>query len=228
MVQFNLLPDVKMQYIRAKRQKHTMLAVSLIVAASALSIFVLLFATVNVLQKNHLKDLDTDIATNTKKLQDTPELNKVLTVQNQLNSLPNLHGDKPVMSRIFTYITQLTPNQASIGNLSIDFGESSLKLTGATDSISTINKFVDTLKFTTYNITNPDNTIETGKPFKNVVMNQFSRSDKETTYDISLVFDPIIFNSSKTVSLVVPKKTTTRSETEKPTELFKAIPQDKQ
>lgn len=228
MIQFNLLPDIKMQYITAKRQKHTILAVSLIVAASALTIFVLLFATVNILQKNHLRDLERDISENTKKLKDTPELSKVLTVQNQLNSLPKLHNEKPVTSRLFGYITQLTPNQASIGSLSVDYTTSNMKLTGTTDSISTINKFVDTLKFTTYNAVNPDNSTETGLPFKDVVMSSFARSEKETTYEISLSFDAKIFDSTKTITLSVPKKTTTRSETEKPTDLFKAIPQTKQ
>lgn len=223
MIQFNLLPDVKMQYIRAKRQKHTMLAVSLLVAASALTIFILLFATVYIFQKNHLKDLDADIKTTTKKLEETPDLNKVLTVQNQLKSLPQLHNDKPVASRIFGYITQLTPNQASIGNMAVDFETSKITLTGTTDSISTVNKFIDTLKFTTFNVSNSDR--EQGKPFKDVVMSSFAHSDKDTTYSISLSFEPIIFNSSKDVTLVVPKIISTRSETEKPTELFKALPQ---
>ena len=226
MVQFNLLPDVKMQYIKAKRQKHTMLATSILVAASALAVFILLFVAVNIFQTKHLSDLSKDIADTTKQLKDTPDLNKVLTIQNQLGSLPTLHGQKPVTSRLFGFIAQLTPNQATIGNMSVDFTANKLDISGTTDSLSTINKFVDTLKFTTYTKTGADGTAnDSGKPFKNVVMASFGRGDKDATYQISFDFDPAIFDASNNVALVVPKIISTRSETEKPTELFKAIPQ---
>lgn len=219
-----------MEYIKAKRQKHTMLAVSVLVAASALTVFVLLFVAVNIFQRTHLNNLDKDIKDYSKQLKDTPELNKVLTVQNQLNSLPKLHESKPVTSRLFSYITQLTPNLVNVGKMDIDFEAKTIKLDGTTDAISTINKFVDTLKFTTYTVAGSDGaqTDMKNKPFKNVVLNSFSKGEKDATYQISVSFEPAIFDGTKTVALTVPKIISTRSETEKPTELFKALPQPKQ
>lgn len=225
MIQFNLLPDLKREYIKAKRQKHITIVVSMLTAATSLFIFTMLFLTVHVFQQTHIKNLDKDIAANKKTLESTPDLNKVLTIQNQLSSLPGLHDKKPVTSRLFTYISQITPANVSIGNISLDFDNETMSLSGGADTLSTINKFVDTIKFTTYKVGGEDSS---DKPFSKVVLSSFSRGEKDSTYNISLTFNPAIFESSNEVTLVVPKIISTRSETEKPDELFKALPEVKQ
>lgn len=225
MIQFNLLPDVKQQYIKAKRQKHTVIVVSLLMAASSLFIFTMLFLTVNIFQKAHLRNLDDDIQVSTKSLNDIPDLNKVLTIQNQLNSLPGLHDKKPVTSRLFGYMSQITPANVTIGNLSLNYAEETITITGQADSLSTVNKFVDTIKFTSYKIGEED---QQEKPFSEVVLGTFARDETEATYTINFKFKPGIFDSSKDVKLVIPKIISTRSETEKPGDLFKELPKPDQ
>lgn len=227
MIQLNLLPEVKLQYMRTRSLKRTITVVSALIAGSALTIFILMFVTVAIFQKNHLKNLSADIQTDSKKLQDTKDLNKVLTIQNQLKSLPELHNKKPVTSRLFTYVAQVTPNQVSIGKLDLDYQAKTLTFSGTTDSISTINKFVDTLKFTTFSYPDSTGQAQTGKPFSNVVLTSFSRTDKNATYEIATSFDSAIFDSAKQMTLSVPKIISTRSETEKPTDLFQALPEPK-
>ncbi len=225
MIQFNLLPDVKQEYIKARRTKHSVIVISMLAASVSLFIFVTMFLTVYVFQKARIRNLDSSIAEYTQTLEDTKDLDKILTIQNQLNSLPALHDKKPVTSRLFTYMTQLTPAQVSVGKLELDYQASTLSITGTADSLSTINKFVDTLKFTTY--TREGQAADT-KPFSNVVLSSFTKTDKDATYQITLKYDPVIFDSSKAIALVVPKIISTRSETEKPTDLFKALPGVKQ
>jgi Tfp pilus assembly protein PilN len=215
-----------MQYIRAKSVKRTMITISVLAAASALAIFVLLFMSERVFQKVHMNNLQKDIDSSTSELKKVTDLNKVLTVQNQLNSLSSLHDQKPVTSRLFGFMSQTTPSQASIGKLDIDFTAHTIKITGTADTLSTVNKFVDTLKFSTYSYKNSDGSDSTNnKPFKTVVLSSFSRSDKDSTYALDVTFDEAIFDVNKDVKLAVPKIISTRSETEKPTELFKALPQ---
>ncbi len=231
MIQFNLLPDVKQQYIRAARMKRTAIVIAFLVTASSLFIFIMLFLSVHVFQKNTLDDLSSSIKSKTAELESKPDLDKVLTIQNQLNSLPDLHDQKPVTSRLFTYVAQVTPAQVSIGKIDLDYGTKTISIVGNADSLSTVNKFIDTLKFTTYSVpaeaTSPG-AESTSKPFSSVVLSSFSRNDKEATYAIALSYDPTIFDSSKNIVLTVPKIISTRSETEKPTELFKALPEKKQ
>ena len=152
MVQLNLLPDVKMQYIKARRRKRLILGVSFITSGFFLVVFILLFVYVRIAQPKHMNDLSKDISAKTSELQSKPDINKILTVQNQLNTLPGLHDQKAISSRLFDYVQQLTPADATISNINIDFLEHQVTIEGNADEIRVINKFADTLKFTGYKV----------------------------------------------------------------------------
>lgn len=51
MIEFNLLPAVKQEYIKVQRSKRMVITIALIVGAIAIAIFVVLFVNVNILQK---------------------------------------------------------------------------------------------------------------------------------------------------------------------------------
>lgn len=221
MIQFNLLPDVKQEFIKVRRTKRNAIVVAAIVTATALTILIILVLVVDVAQKKHLSDLNADIKKYSAQLQSTPDLNKILTVQNQLNSLTALHSQKPVASRLPDYLAKITPAQVSVTKLHIDFTANSIDITGEADSLSTVNKYVDTLKFTTFTT---DTDTKAKPAFSDVVLSSFSRGDKSTNYNLTLKFDPAIFNDQNVIALTVPKIITTRSETEKPSDLFQTTP----
>lgn len=220
MIQFNLLPKVKLDYVKAKRTQRLTILISLIVSGVSLAVFVLLFTTTLALGK-HSKDLSTDIGKETAKLAEVKDLNKIVTIQNQLNSLPALHSSKPVATRLFDFVKKTTPPNVTIGSFDIDFSQENagtIKITGGANTISSINVFVDTLKFTTYKTA--DGT--SANAFSDVIMT-FSTTEKGASYDIALKFDPVIYSGTSKVELVVPAaKVTTRSETEKPEAVFQS------
>jgi Tfp pilus assembly protein PilN len=218
MIQFNLLPDVKRDYIKAQRTKRMVIGISVLVTAAALALLVLLSMTVFVFQKQHMNHLSTDIAKYGKDLQSTSDLNKILTVQGQLRELPSLHEQKPEVNRLIPFVKQLTPAAASISSLNIDFAAHTMTITGSADSLQTVNQFVDTLKFTTYNQAGA-----TPKAFSSVVLSTFGRADKGASYTINLGFAQDIFDNTKSVDLTVPNIITTRSEIDKPGVLFEPV-----
>lgn len=220
MIQFNLLPDVKLEYIKARRSKRLVMLGSIVTGGIALTILVVLFFGVNVLQKQHLHHLQEDIDRDSKKLESIENLDKILTVQNQLGVLNDLHAKKPVASRMSTYIPQMTPKDITISSLDIDFTANTMSLNGGGASLSEINKFVDTLKFAKYSAGD-----QSGKPFSSVVLASFglnptSPGTARATYQITLSFDPVIFDSAHDVALQIPAGVTTRSTTEKPDSIF--------
>lgn len=222
MTQLNLLPDVKLEYLRSTRQKRLVIGVSLLVAAGSLAVVLILAGVVYVVQRKSINDLNSDIATYNKQLKDTPDLDKVLTVQNQLNSLPGLHDQKPVVSRLFGYLTQLTPTAASISQYDIDYAQNLMTIAGSAKSLDVANTFIDTLKFTEFK---QGASSDQQKPaFSNVVMSQFNRNTSGATYTITLNYDPAIFDSADTATLVVPNIISSRSVTEQPTDLFQTQP----
>lgn len=220
MIQFNLLPSVKKEYVRARRNKRTTIVIAGLCGAASLAIVIIMFVSVQIVQKKYSRDLSKDITAESHKLEGIPDLNKILTIQNQLNSLPALHDQKPVTTRLYGYIKQLTPAKVSIASMKIDFDAQTMDITGSSDSIGTINTFVDTLKFTGFKTS--DN--KSGNAFSAVVLNSFGRDDKGASYNVSLKYDPAIFASSGTATLTVPPgKITTRSETERPDALFQPL-----
>lgn len=218
MIQFNLLPDIKIQYIRARRQKQMVVMASTITIVASVAVMVGLISMVFVVQKKSISDLSGDIKVASQELQSTPDLTKMLTVQNQLTVLPGLHSDKPVVSRIFGYVTQSTPAAASISKLNVDFESEMVTVSGAADSLETINVFADSLKFTTYHTQNEPEVER--QAFSSVVLASFGRDTQGASYTITFSFDPEIFRDAEEITLTVPDKVTTRSQTEQPAALF--------
>lgn len=218
MIQFNLLPDVKLEYIRANRLKRLMISISILVAAACFAVAVLLFLAVNIVQKGHMSDLNTSIRTAASKVKQTPNIDEIITVQNQLQNLPTLHSTKPAATRLFGYLSQITPTNVTISNVSVDFTLNTFTITGQAADLFAVNTFVDTLKFTSYTLasdtTNPQNA------FSKVVLAGFATTDKDASYQITLSYDPAIFNNQNAVTLTVPKTVTTRAGSDKPVALF--------
>lgn len=225
MIQFNLLPDIKLAYIKSRRLKRMIILSSIAVSAVAIFILVVLATAVLGIQKKHLNDLNNDVIKITKDLKAKPDLDKVLTIQNQLKNLPTLHANKPVASRLFLYFSQVTPVQIGISKLSVGFDDSTMTITGVSDSLNSVNTFIDTLKFTSYTTGADSNS--SPKAFNTVVLASFNRDKDIVSYTVTLKFDPVIFNSKNEITLVVPTQVTTRSETEKPVNPFQVNPNDK-
>jgi hypothetical protein len=200
MIQFNLLPDVKQEYIKAQAVKRLVISVSFIASAAALFVLVLALFSVYIVQNKSIHDLHADIQADSNTLKNTDNISDILTVQSQLNSLASLNQQKPVASRLFGFLSQLTPNKATISDLRIDYTLNTVTISGNAPTLDVVNTFVDGLKFTNYTI---KGSTATQPAFSSVVLASFSRNDKSATYSITFTFDPVIFNNANDVSLSV-------------------------
>ena len=218
MIQFNLLPDIKLKYIKAKRQEHIVIFISTIAIIVAVTISVILISIVDVVQKKELSDAKAAVSSDVSQLRSTPNLQQILTVQNQMQALPNLHNAKPAVSRLFNYLTELTPSSATISKLTVDYTQNTVNISGSANNLATVNQFTDTLKFTGYSIKGQSGS----KPaFSGVVLSDFSDSSASgATYTITASFDPTIFEYSQNINITVPGIINTRSEEAQPDVLF--------
>lgn len=237
MIQFNLLPDVKLAYIKTRRTKRLVIAIALLISTLGIATFLILLS-ITLGQNQHINNLTSNIKSITADINKTEDLDKILTIQNQLRSLPDMHTKKPVNSRLFSYIDQLIAGDTSSDNINIENSElkitiksididhtiSSVTITGtalakdnANYNLKVINKFVDTLKFAAYTVeTEPGaNPEEEKNAFSEVVLGSFEREDAGTTFEVKAKFDPAIFDYSKKLTLKVPSIISTRSVTEK-------------
>lgn len=213
MIELNLLPDVKMEYMKAQRTQRLVVSLSVLISAASIVLMGVLYG-VDSLQKKHLSDLATDIKGKSSQLKSKPQIDKILTVQNQLESLTSLHATKPEVSKLFSYLNQVTPVEVSINTMTFDLTQNTATITGTSDTLFSVNKYVDTLKFATY--TTPDVKKATAA-FSNIVLSSFgfnansSDSKNAANYSITLSYTHDIFDITKEASLTVPTTTTTRT-----------------
>ncbi len=214
-VQFNLLPDVKQDYIKAERSKRAIFAISVIVAAGFFALFLVIFITVDVIQKKQLSNADNTATSTTQQLKAMPGLARIVTVQNQLQTLTSLHHNKHAVARLFGYITQTTPTTVKIGSISLDLMANTLSINGTAPNQAAVNTFVDTLKFTTYKVGGQGSSLNA---FTSVEESSFTIATSSVNYSLTVKFDPQLFSNNLPAvpTLSVPSQTTTRSATEDP------------
>jgi len=220
-IQFNLLPDVKETYINTQRNRKTVVTICFLTSAISIAIFILVLFSVDGVQKAQLSKANSDINNAQQQLKGINNLPKILTVQNQLQTLSTLHQSKVAASRIFTYMPRLTPASATISSMTLDFSANTLSINGIADSQATINTFIDTLKFAVYQANGDDSQ---HLAFSNVTLGSFGITPGKATFTISATFDPLLFANPLQQSpiLTVKNQVTTRSVLDDPATLFSA------
>jgi hypothetical protein len=227
MIQLNLLPDVKLEYIKAQKQHRLIMTLSVLAIIVTIGLTVLLLV-VSTLEKARLSALTEDIQDKVTELKDKPDIDKILTVQNQLNSLTALHTAKPAINNVYGLLVEVTPQKVTVSEFTATYSEKKIKISGNADSLSSVNKFVDTLKFTKFT---SDKIKDKAFAFNSVVMTEYGVNPETkdpnqfAEYTIEMGYDDAIFDITQRVRLDVPNLITTRSEMDRPTsDLFKASP----
>jgi hypothetical protein len=205
MIQFNLLPDVKQEYLKARSTRRLVVVVSFVVSAVTLTVLVLLLISVKVVQQKSMKDADRDITKYSNQLKAIPDIDKILTVQNQLDTLTGLHDGKFVSSRVFSYLQQLTPSTVSLSTVTFDYTANTVTMSGGASALDQVNVYVDTIKQTKFTTTKDDTK---ASAFDDVVLTNFGRDDKGATFTLTFSFKPDIFKSTNDVKISVPHITT--------------------
>jgi hypothetical protein len=92
MIEFNLLPDVKLAFIKTRRTKRLVILTSGVLSVAALVIFVFLLFYVDVIQKQHVDSLGSNITKEQSLLGNTGNLDKTLTIQTGRYTLISIPG----------------------------------------------------------------------------------------------------------------------------------------
>lgn len=205
MLQFNLLPDVKKEYVKAKRAKRLIMSVSFLVSAASIGVVLIMFSVVQVAQKQYISDLTEDVKAAERDIQSIENIDKMLTVQNQLSLLQDLHERKPETSRLFDYVRFLSPEKAKVSLLNFDASSESLILQGSADSLATVNKFVDNIKAVRYRVDTGDQNAELKAPFTQV-STELTGDNVLASFKIDMEFDKEIFDNTKEIQLVLQEQ----------------------
>ncbi len=200
MIEVNLLPSVKREYLKAQQMKHAVIVGSVLISALAVTVLVLLFAYVQFAQPQHQKNIQTDIDSGVKELKAKENAVKIVTVQGALEQLSGLQDKKLISSNIFADITAFTPKSVSYGDIKLDLSAGTLVLQGTASNFEQANVLANNLKSAKFNYTK-DSSPQSKTPFSNVVFDGLSQSQqsqdgKSVSFQITFTVDPILFDQS--------------------------------
>lgn len=197
MIQINLLPEVKREYLKAQQVKHVFTIGSILITCVAVGLLALLFVYVQFVQPRHRANLQTDIDSGISDLKKKEDAVKIVTVQGVLEQIPGLQDKKAVTSRLFGYLTQFTPRDVSFNKVDLDLTANTISLGGQTSTLERANVLANNLKSATFEYKQND-AVQKLKPFSNVVFGSLGKAEQtetnqNVTFQISFTIDPILF-----------------------------------
>ncbi|HSX28528.1 MAG TPA: PilN domain-containing protein [Candidatus Saccharimonadales bacterium] len=213
MIQLNLLPDVKKEYLKSQRMKRNIITLSILASIVAGALVLLLALYVHGAQRLARNQLQNDINKSSTELSGLSDINKILTVQDALATLPSLHQQKYINSHLFDYLKVLVPNDVSLTKVDLAHtAGNTIKINGFSTDYKSLNVFVDTFKNAQLAYGSADHRT-TISPFKDVTINSAGKSSDPQKPGIEFIvtvkFDPLIFDAkSENPVMQVPAVTT--------------------
>lgn len=149
MIELNLLPDVKKEFIRAQRTRNMVISGAIFVCIVAAGAVALLATTVYGAQNVWIANLKKEIAENHQIVANKQEINKYLAIQSQLNALDMKAQERSVYERLFDFLPQLNPAppfNVTIYDFDLVKDTSTITMSGSADSFEAVNNFKYTLE----------------------------------------------------------------------------------
>ncbi len=154
MIEINLVPDVKQDLIKAKQVRTLVVSGAIVVGIVAVGIVVLLALYKFGVQEIRSSVAKSDIEKGLRELKETPDLANMLTIQNQLASVSELHDQKNISSRIFELLAAVNPsapNQVTFTSFKFDAQNTLIRMEAQTQggytSADVFKKMVQAVKF---------------------------------------------------------------------------------
>ena len=219
MIQLNLLPDVKKEFLRAQSARRKTIAISILVTIIAAGLTAVVAVYVYAVQNGIMYLQTQDIKGKSSELSSVKDIDKYLTIQNQLAQLSSLHGDKNNFSRLIDFLPRLNPappQNIVLSNLDVDTATTTITFKGRVGDYGALTTFKDTLTNATFTYMHDDKNADATKLFSEVKIESASYEKTNTTagvtFTVAAVYDSAVFKQENTSVLVtVPNKETTGS-----------------
>lgn len=229
-VEVNLVPDVKFEFIRAEiiRSRVTTVAILAIIAA-AVAVALLSLVTFG-LQSYLVSSADKKIEEQFQIYKDYTGVNQIITIQNQLSKIDDLHQGKPISSRLFNMMISMidgSGQSVKISRLDFDKATSEIRIEGQSgDGFIGLERMQKAITATTLSYKDGDETIM--EPLTDRVTTnespgygQDSLGNQVLIFNISFFANENMFDFSKEITLVGPgRQDVTDSITVIPKDIF--------
>jgi len=154
MIEINLIPDVKLELLKAQRNRNLVVSGSILTAIASGGVVALLAFYVFGGQGIASFNLDRTITSENQKLTAVNDLSEMLTLQNQLSQLSEKHDSKLIGSRIFDLISTTSPtgkNEVAVSRIGLSVESKTITLdVEAKNGYEALEVYKKTLQGTTF------------------------------------------------------------------------------
>ena len=221
MIQLNLLPDVKKEFLHVKSMRRKVIATAILVtivsgaALAAAGLFI-------VSQEGLIAWRTNLIEEKAEELSSIENIDEYLTIQAQLKQIDGLHSSKLITSKLFDILPSINPdnpNSARFSSVMLSTEGTSVTLSGGVRTVSALTTLRDTM--VNAGIRYQEEGVEgevTDQLFSDVVIQEYgysADSDRPATrvgFTIIATYNPVVFKpTSQNLRISVPNKETTQS-----------------
>jgi Tfp pilus assembly protein PilN len=230
MIELNLLPDVKRDFVRAQRTRRQVIASMILLGITAVGLVAALALYVYGGQFAIGQLLDTGIKDKSERLAKVSDLGDYLTIQNQLRALPALHSEKHVYARLFDYLPILNPappNNIRITRLTTNDDAGTITIVGYARDYKAVTIFENSVKNAELSYTDRASGEQKREAFvEDIAMSEVDLSEDATgnrvvAFTATLRGGEGAFKRDVSgVRLTVPNKNTTESAQQVPQAVF--------
>lgn len=136
MIEINLVPDIKQEFLRSQRLRAKVISVSIMACLAAGGLVTLMFMYMGTQAiRNSLADSDITDQYN-KLVKNSPDLTKLVTIQNQLSIISSLNNNKIISSRVFDLLSAINPkapNNVKMSTITVDPLKNTVTIEGNAD-----------------------------------------------------------------------------------------------
>ena len=215
MIEVNLIPDVKREYLHAQRVRNTVISVSMLVAAAAAGTVIVLGLALGSLQFAS-GQADNAIKSKYKELSDKPDINDLLTIQNQLTQIDMVNPQ--------------APNNVTMSTVRYNASEKTITIEGSTaGGFNAVDALKKTILNTKLKYTKDSESAETplssSVRITNTAYAEDSGGEKKLTFTLTFSYpEELLSNSVKSLVIVSPTGSVDVTDSKKhvPDSLFEA------
>jgi Tfp pilus assembly protein PilN len=193
-IMINLLPDVRLEKIREQQRRRTVttLFTLVLISCGALIVGLIIFTSA---QKLRISSLTKSISANQTTIKGTPNLSEILTLQQQLTTLPELYKNRLYVSKFMTIMQEVAPKDLGITTMTYD--GTTVKANVTASSYVTAMKFVRALEASHVKV--GTGASETNQPdFTDVTMSAVTGNGAgKVTYDIQATVSKEVTSASR-------------------------------
>lgn len=169
MIQLNLLPDVKREFLRTQQMRIKVISGAFFLTAGAVAATVILALWVYGAQELHKNSLTANIKESFAELKKVEDISKYVTIQNQLTAVTALHDSKNHLSRLLDYLPAINSG-VTLNTVILADDTKSLTFEGQTPDYTALVKFRDTLVAASLKHADQNNAMQKTKLFDSVTI----------------------------------------------------------